>query len=52
LRACGVYLAPPRKNAQDVQFNRSFLPVELLDNTECFNPQTLAPLLAKIQVGM
>ena len=52
LRACGVYLAPPRKNAQDVQFNRSFLPVELLDNTERFNPQTLAPLLAKIQVGV
>lgn len=52
LRACGVYLAPPRKNESDMQFNRSFLPVELLDNTDRFNPQSLAPLLAKIQVGV
>lgn len=51
LRACGVYLAPPRKNDADVQFNRGFLPVEVLDNTETFNPRTLDTLLSKIQVG-
>jgi hypothetical protein len=52
LRACGIYLAPPRKNAEDVKFNRSFFPVEVLDNSDHFNPQTLAPLLAKIQAGV
>jgi hypothetical protein len=52
LRACGVYLAPPRKNAEEVQFNRGFFPVEVLDNSERFNPQTLAPLLARIQAGV
>ncbi|HEX6623679.1 MAG TPA: toll/interleukin-1 receptor domain-containing protein [Pyrinomonadaceae bacterium] len=51
LRACGVYLAPPRKNAADVQFNRTLFPLEILDNTERFDPRTLAPLLAKLQAG-
>jgi TIR domain len=49
LRACGVYVAPPRKDGASIQFNRGFLPVEVLDNTECFNPQALDSLLAKLQ---
>jgi hypothetical protein len=52
LRACGVYLAPPRKRAEDVRFNLGLFSVDVLDNTDRFNPRTLEPLLAKIQAGV
>ncbi len=51
LRACGVYLAPPHKDQAEVSFNRGFLPIEVLDNTKSFNPQTLDTLLSKLQAG-
>jgi hypothetical protein len=51
LRACGVYLAPPRKKDEEAHFKHPLLPIEVLDNTERFNPQTLDTLLSKIQVG-
>lgn len=51
LRACGVYLAPPHKNGEASRFKHPLLPIEVMDNTERFNPQTLDTLLSKIQVG-
>jgi hypothetical protein len=51
LRACGVYLAPPHKKEEEARFRHPLLPIEIMDNSERFNPQTLDLLLSKIQVG-
>lgn len=45
LRACGIYLAPPSKKNASLQFNRGFLNIQLMDNSETFDPETLRPIL-------
>jgi hypothetical protein len=48
LRACGVYVAPPRKRDEEKRFNVPLLNVDVLDNTERFDPATLHSLLSRI----
>ena len=48
LRACGVYVAPPRKRDEEKRFNVPLLNVDVLDNTERFDPETLRSLLSRI----
>jgi hypothetical protein len=48
LRACGVYIAPPRKRDEEKRFDVPLLNVDVLDNTERFDPATLSSLLARI----
>lgn len=48
LRACGVYVAPPRKRDEEKRFNIPLLNVDVLDNAERFDPSTLRSLLSRI----
>jgi len=48
LKACGVYLAPPRKTSAELQLGPKWLPVELMDNTEGFNAESMNRLLARM----
>ena len=45
LKACGIYLAPPRKNELRLRIPERFLKISLLENSERFNPETVNELL-------
>ena len=53
ISTCGVYLAPPKKETEEVQINQRLLKVHVLDNSasSSFNPKTLAPLLENMRAG-
>jgi hypothetical protein len=48
LKACGVYLAPPRKASANFQLGQRLFPVELMDHTDRFNAGSVAPLLERM----
>jgi hypothetical protein len=48
LRACGVYLAPPRKPNANLQLGQRLFPIELMDHTERFNAASVERLLERI----
>ena len=48
LKACGVYLAPPRKMSSSLQLGPKWIPIELMDNTEGFNAASVTRLLARM----
>ena len=51
--ACGIYLAPPQKKTEDIQFKQKFIEVQLLDNStsDQFVPQSITPLLESMESG-
>jgi hypothetical protein len=51
LKACGVYLAPPCKPKSSFQLWQKLLPIELMDNTEGFNPTSVMRLLDRMKLG-
>ena len=51
LRACGVYVAPPRKPDADRKFSPPFLALEWMDHTGGFNPVAVDRLLARAKAA-
>ncbi|HYW47350.1 MAG TPA: TIR domain-containing protein [Bryobacteraceae bacterium] len=49
LRACGVYLAPPRQKGEVPNFDQGPFRIAILDNSAGFDPQSVAPLLAGLK---
>lgn len=49
LKACGVYLAPPHKSNPEILLEQKLIPIELMDNSEGFDPATVTPLLNRVK---
>jgi hypothetical protein len=49
LKACGVYIAPPRKASSSIQLGQKLIPIELMDNSEGFNAGSVTNLLERMK---
>lgn len=51
IQACGVYMAPPRKNGQGQRLSLPMVPIEWMDHTQGFNPAAVDKLLTRAQAA-
>jgi len=51
VRHCAVYLVPPDRDKEDLRLQFPLLQVDAIDNRRAFDPQILAPLVARIREG-